>query len=128
MRFVSKNRILWALSVLRILQGRLLVILASFPRSFPTWLVPKAVLRVVSSSTTEISLSAFQGCPWTHGMLPWLVVPLCAPHNLSSLSETSGQFLFPFFPATGQAHGRRALAPGDPALEIVPAGADGDGT
>lgn len=61
-------------------------------------------------------------------MLPWLIVPLCVSHSLSSLSETSGQFRFPFFPATGQAHGRRALAPGDPALESVPAGADGDGT
>lgn len=39
----------------------------------------------------------FPCCTWTHGMLPWLFVPLCVCHSLCSLSETSGPFLFPFF-------------------------------
>lgn len=46
------------------------------------------------STWAQISPSAFHGCTWAHGTLPGLSVPLCASH---SLSEMSGQFLFPFF-------------------------------
>lgn len=60
------------------------------------------------------------------GATPVMPRPRClryTAHSLSSSSpQTSAPFLFPFFPATGQVHRRRAPAPGDTALESVPAG------
>lgn len=111
MRFVSKNRILWALTVLRILQVLVILnITCFFPRVLSHLACAKSCARGCELFHTDnrdfpfcfswfylgpdFSPSAFQGCTWAHGTLPGLSVPLCASH---SLSEMSGQFLFPFF-------------------------------
>ena len=74
----------------------------------------------------EVSPPAFHGCKWTHRVLPQRRPdPSAFVHGSQPEQQLSADLRaisFPFFPATGQVHRRRAPAPGDTALEIVPAG------
>lgn len=86
MRFVSKNRILWALTVLRILQGGLLVIpniTCFFYKVLSQLVVLKAAHGLGSSFTlkTEISLSLSTAVPAPVGCCP---SSLCLRVNLTA--------------------------------------------